>query len=94
MLDAEFTVTEGPYIRRKFWQTLDHLGRQARRDRRLDRREDHQEHAPGSVRQRARPRSGGHQRGDQGQAHLRGFADLSGITFVAKIKVEASNNPD
>ena len=24
---------------------------------------------------------------------LRGFADLSGITFVAKIKVEASDNP-
>ena len=45
MLDCEFTVAEGPHARRKFWQTLFTVRRQARRERRLDRLEDHQEHA-------------------------------------------------
>ena len=31
MLDAEFTVAEGPHVRRKFWQNVHRRGRQARR---------------------------------------------------------------
>ena len=37
MLDCEFTVSEGPLARRKFWQMFTVHGRQGRRERRLDR---------------------------------------------------------
>ena len=68
------------------------LGRR-RREGRFDRLEHLQAHLPRHDRQRARPRSRRQQRGRQGEARLRGLADLDGITFVAKIAVEPNNDP-
>ena len=56
-LEGEFTVPEGRLVRRKFWQTFTVVGRQGRREWRLDRLEHQQAHLPGDDRQRARPRS-------------------------------------
>ena len=70
MLDCEFTVVEGPYARRKFWQNFTVAGRQGRRERRLDR-------AGTSPRARFRAMIDsalgldpqGHERGGEGEAH-------------------------
>ena len=94
MLDAEFTVTEGPHIRRKFWQTLTVSGGKV----------DENGVSIGARITKSTLRAMidsalGLDPEDMSEATkakriLRGFADLSGITFVAKIKVEASDNPD
>ena len=61
-LDCEFTVVEGRFARRKFWQPS--RSRAARSTRgRLDRLEHHQAHLPRHDRQRARARSRGQERG-------------------------------
>ena len=93
MLDAEFTVTEGPHIRRKFWQTLTVSGGKL----------DENGVSIGARITKSTLRAMidsalGLDPEDMSEATkakriLRGFADLSGITFVAKIKVEASDNP-
>ena len=92
MLDAEFTVTEGPHIRRKFWQTFTVSGGKL----------DENGVSIGAKITKSTLRAMidsalGLNPEDMSEATkakriLRGFADLSGITFVAKIKVEASNN--
>ena len=93
MLDAEFTVTEGPHIRRKFWQTLTVSGGKL----------DENGVSIGARITKSTLRAMidsalGLDPEDMSEATkakriLRGFADLSGITFVAKIKVETSDNP-
>ena len=93
MLDAEFTVTEGPHIRRKFWQTLTVSGGKV----------DENGVSIGARITKSTLRAMidsalGLDPEDMSEATkakriLRGFADLSGITFVAKIKVEYSDNP-
>ena len=90
MLDAEFTVTEGPHIRRKFWQTLTVSGGKV----------DENGVSIGARITKSTLRAMidsalGLDPEDMSEATkakriLRGFADLSGITFVAKIKVETA----
>jgi hypothetical protein len=93
-LDAEFTVTEGPHIRRKFWQTLTTSGGKL----------DENGVSIGARITKSTLRAMidsalGLDPEDMSEATkakriVRGFADLSGITFVAKIRVEASDNPN
>jgi hypothetical protein len=93
MLDAEFTVTEGPHIRRKFWQTFTVSGGKV----------DENGVSIGARITKSTLRAMidsalGLDPEDMSEATkakrvLRGFADLSGITFVAKIKVEYSDTP-
>jgi hypothetical protein len=92
MLDCEFTVAEGTHARRKFWQTLSTSGGKL----------DESGVSIGAKITKSTLRAMidsalGLDPEDMSEATkakriLRGFADLSGITFVAKIKVEASNN--
>jgi len=93
LIDAEFTVTEGPFARRKFWQTFTVAGGK------LDDAGvsigwkitkstfraimdsalglDPKDDTPAAKEKRV----------------IKGLSQLSGLTFVAKIKVEASRNP-
>lgn len=93
MVDAEFTVAEGPHVRRKFWQMFTVSGGKV------------DEHgvsigwkiSKGSFRAMIDSALGLDPQ-DMSEAAkskriLRGLADLSGITFVAKIKVEPSDDP-
>jgi hypothetical protein len=93
MVDAEFTVAEGPHVRRKFWQMFTVSGGKV----------DEQgvsigwKISKGSFRAMIDGALGLDPQ-DMSEAAkskriLRGLADLSGITFVAKIKVEPSDDP-
>jgi hypothetical protein len=93
MVDAEFTVAEGPHVRRKFWQMFTVSGGKV------------DEHgvsigwkiSKGSFRAMIDSALGldPQDMSDAAKSKriLRGLADLSGITFVAKIKVEPSDDP-
>lgn len=93
MVDAEFTVAEGPHVRRKFWQMFTVSGGKV------------DEHgvsigwkiSKGSFRAMIDSALGLDPQ-DMSEAAkakriLRGLADLNGITFVAKIKIEPSEDP-
>ena len=93
MVDAEFTVAEGPHVRRKFWQMFTVSGGKV------------DEHgvsigwkiSKGSFRAMI-DSALGLDPSDMSEAAkakriLRGLADLNGISFVAKIKVEPSDDP-
>jgi len=92
MLDAEFTVTEGPYARRKFWQMFTVSGGKV---------DDGGvsigwKISKGSFRAMIDSALGLDPK-DMSEAAkakrvLRGLADLGGITFVAWITVEASSD--
>jgi hypothetical protein len=93
MVDAEFTVAEGPHVRRKFWQMFTVSGGKV----------DEQgvsigwKISKGSFRAMIDSALGldPQDMSDAAKSKwiLRGLADLSGITFVAKIKVEPSDDP-
>ncbi|MGE0661041.1 MAG: hypothetical protein AB7O63_16215 [Reyranellaceae bacterium] len=93
MVDAEFTVAEGPHVRRKFWQMFTVSGGKV----------DEQgvsigwKISKGSFRAMIDSALGldPQDLSDAAKARriLRGLADLNGITFVAKIKVEPSADP-
>lgn len=93
MLDAEFTVAEGPLARRKFWQNFTVQGGKL----------DEQGQSIGWKIAKATFRAMidsalGLNAEDMSEASkakrvLRGLADLDGISFVAKIQVEPSRNP-
>lgn len=93
MLDCEFTVTEGPHVRRKFWQMLTVSGGKV----------DEKGVSIGWKITKSTIRAmidsalglNPEDMSDAAKAKriLRGLADLNGITFVAKIKVETSDNP-
>lgn len=93
MVDAEFTVAEGPHVRRKFWQMFTVSGGKV----------DEQgvsigwKISKGSFRAMIDSALGldPSDMSDAAKAKriLRGLADLNGITFVAKIKVEPSDDP-
>ncbi len=92
MLDAEFTVTEGPHVRRKFWQVFTVSGGKL----------DEQGVSIGWKISKASFRAMidsalGLDPQDMSDAAkskrmLRGLADLNGITFVAKIKIEPASD--
>jgi hypothetical protein len=93
MVDAEFTVAEGPHVRRKFWQVFTVSGGKV----------DEQgvsigwKISKGSFRAMIDSALGLDPQDMSETAKtkriLRGLADLNGITFVAKIKVEPSGDP-
>jgi hypothetical protein len=93
MLDAEFTLVEGPQARRKFWQMFTVAGGKL----------DEQGQSIGwkiskSILRAMIDSALGLDPHDMSEATkakriLRGLGDLNGITFVAKIKVEASDDP-
>jgi len=92
-LDCEFTVTEGPYARRKFWQMFTVSGGKV---------DDHGVSIGWKISKsifRAMIDSGlGLDPRDMSEAAkakrvLRGLSDLTGITFVGVISVEPSSNP-
>jgi len=93
MLDCEFTVTEGPNARRKFWQNFVVKGGKV----------DEQGVSIGwkiskGLFRAMMESAQGLDPNDMGEAAkqkrtLRGLADLNGITFISKIKIEASTNP-
>jgi hypothetical protein len=93
MLDAEFTVLEGPHARRKFWQMFTVKGGKL----------DENGVSVGWLVSRSQFRAMidsalGLDPKDQSEPAkakrlLRGLADLDGITFVAKIKVEKNRTP-
>lgn len=93
MLDCEFTVLDGPHARRKFWQLFTVQGGKVDENGisigwKISKSSframidsalglDPQDMSEGAKQKRI----------------LRGLADLSGITFIAKIRVEASEDP-
>ncbi len=93
MVDAEFTVAEGPHARRKFWQNFTVQGGKL----------DEQGQSIGWKISKGQFRAMidsalGLNPDDMSEAAkakrmLRGLADLDGITFVAKIQIEKSRNP-
>lgn len=93
MLDAEFTVTESPHARRKFWQMFTVQGGKL----------DEQGQSIGWKISKSTFRAmidsalglNPEDMSDAAKAKrvLRGLADLDGITFVAKIQIEPSRNP-
>lgn len=93
MVDAEFTVAEGPFARRKFWQNFTVQGGKL----------DEQGQSVGWKIAKSQFRAMidsalGLNPEDMSEAAkakrvLRGLADLDGITFVAKIQVEPNRNP-
>ena len=93
MLDAEFTVVEGPHAKRKFWQLFTVSGGK------LDENGVSIGWKISKSSFRAMIDSAlGLDPDDMSEAAkakrvLRGLADFGGITFVAKIKVEPSTNP-
>lgn len=93
MLDCEFTVTEGPHARRKFWQMFTVQGGKV---------DEHGVSIGWKISKstfRAMIDSAlGLDPADMSEAAkakriLRGLADLNGITFVAKIRIEPSDDP-
>lgn len=92
-IDAEFTIVEGPHARRKFWQTFTVRGGK------LDDRGQSIGWGISKSTFRAMIDSAlGLDPNDMSEAAkskriLRGLADLSGITFVGKIRIEASQDP-
>ena len=93
MLDAEFTVAEGPFARRKFWQNFTVQGGKL----------DEQGQSIGWKISKSTFRAmidsalglNPEDMSDAAKAKrvLRGLADLDGISFVAKIQVEPNRNP-
>jgi hypothetical protein len=93
MLDAEFTVVEGLHVRRKFWQNFTVQGGKL----------DEQGQSIGwkiskGIFRAMIDSALGLNPEDMSEAAkakrvLRGLADLDGITFVAKIQIEANRNP-
>jgi hypothetical protein len=92
-LDCEFTVTEGPFARRKFWQLFTVAGGKV---------DDKGASIGWNISKRifrAMIDSAlGLDPEDMSEAakakrQLRGLADLNGISFVAKVAVEPSNDP-
>lgn len=93
MVDAEFTVAEGPFARRKFWQNFTVQGGKL----------DEQGQSIGWKISKSQFRGMidsalGLNPDDMSEAAkakrvLRGLADLDGITFVAKIQIEPNRNP-
>ena len=93
MVDAEFTVAEGPFAQRKFWQNFTVQGGKL----------DEQGQSVGWNIAKSQFRAMidsalGLNPEDMSEAAkakrvLRGLADLDGITFVAKIQVEPNRNP-
>jgi hypothetical protein len=93
MVDAEFTVAEGPFARRKFWQNFTVQGGKL----------DEQGQSVGWKISKATFRAMidsalGLNPEDMSEAAkakrvLRGLADLDGITFAAKIQIEPNRNP-
>jgi hypothetical protein len=92
-IDAELTVVEGPHKRRKFWQTFTVRGGK------LDDKGQSIGWGISKSTFRAMIDSAlGLDPNDTSEAAkskrvLRGLADLSGITFVGKIRIEASQDP-
>jgi hypothetical protein len=93
MLDCEFTVTDGPHARRKFWQMFTVQGGKV---------DEHGVSIGWKISKstfRAMIDSAlGLDPADMSEAAkakriLRGLADLNGITFVAKIRIEPSEDP-
>lgn len=92
-IDAEFTVVEGPYARRKFWQFFTVLGGKV----------DEQGISIGWKITKSTFRSmidsalglNPEDMSDAAKAKrvLNGLSELSGITFVGKVKIEPSDNP-
>jgi hypothetical protein len=93
MVDAEFTVTEGPFARRKFWQNFTVQGGK------LDEEGQSIGWKISKSTFRAMIDSAlGLNPEDMSEAAkakrvLRGLADLDGITFVGKLQVEPNRNP-
>jgi len=93
MLDAEFTVAEGPYVRRKFWQNFTVQGGK------LDESGQSIGWKISKSTFRAMIDSAlGLNPEDMSEAAkakrvLRGLADLDGISFVAKVQIEPTRNP-
>ena len=91
-LDCEFTIVEGPHAKRKFWQTLTASGGK------VDEKGVSISWKITKSTIRAMIDSAlGLNPEDMSEAAkqkrvLRGLADLNGITFVAKIRVEPSND--
>jgi len=92
-LDCEFTVTEGPFARRKFWQLFTVAGGK------LDDKGASIGWTISKRMFRAMIDSAlGLDPEDMSEAakakrQLRGLADLNGISFVAKVAVEPNNDP-
>jgi hypothetical protein len=93
MLDAEFTVVEGPHARRKFWQMFTVSGGKV---------DDNGvsigwKISKGVFRAMADSALGLDPKDASEMAKakriLRGLADLSGVNFIAKIKIEPSGDP-
>ena len=93
MLDCEFTVTAGPHIRRKFWQTFTVVGGKV----------DEQGVSIGwkiskGIFRAMIDSALGLDSQDMSEAAkakrmLRGLSDLHGITFAAKVRVEPASDP-
>ena len=92
-IDAEFTVASGPHARRKFWQLFTVSGGK------LDENgvSIGWKISKGQFRAMIDSALGldphDMSEGARGKRMLRGLRDLTGITFAAKVRVEAANDP-
>jgi hypothetical protein len=93
MLDCEFTVTEGPFARRKFWQNFTVAGGK------LDEKGASKGWNISKAAFRAMVDSALNldpkdiSEAAKAKRTLRGLKDLDGITFVARIMVEPASSP-
>ena len=94
LLDCEFTVVDGPYARRKFWQIFTVAGGKLDEKGQSQGLEHRQERLPGDDRQRA----GLDPKDDSAAAKqkrvIQGLKQLDGIVFVARIMIEPASNPN
>ncbi len=93
LIDAEFTVAEGPFARRKFWQTftvaggkLDDAGVSIGWKITKSTFRAIMDSALGLDPKDDSPAA-------KDKRVIQGLSQLSGLTFISKIKVEASRNP-
>lgn len=93
MLDCEFVITEGPNARRKFWQNFTVAGGKVD-EKGVSKGWNITKAVIRAIVDSALGLDPADMTEDaKSKRQFRGLADLNGITFVAKIKIERNNDP-
>ena len=92
MLDTEFTVLRGPHVRRKFWQMFTVQGGKVNENGASIAWKISKSNFRAMIDSALGLDPQDMSEEAKHKRILRGLADLSGITFVAKIRIEASND--
>jgi hypothetical protein len=92
-LDCEFVVTEGPFVRRKFWHLFTIAGGKTDDKGASIGSNISKRHFRGMIDSALGLDPEDMSEAAKAKRQLRGLADLNGITFVAKVAVEPNNDP-